>query len=52
MPTASEEYELRDTLRRVGIPEEDIAVMARHYERLRDFFSRSSDDANDEEDDE
>ncbi len=38
MPTASEEYELRDTFRRVGVPEEDIDAVIRNYERIRQFF--------------
>lgn len=38
MTTATQEFEIRDALRRIGICEEDIAIIARHYERIEKFF--------------
>lgn len=38
MTTATQEFEIRDSLRRIGICEEDIAIIARHYERIEKFF--------------
>ena len=44
MTTATQEFEIRDSLRRIGICEEDIAIIARHYERIEQFFAREQDD--------
>lgn len=43
MTTAAQEFEIRDSLRRIGICEEDIAIIARHYERIEQFFVHERD---------